>query len=159
MGGVRLEGDWSKLKNNLHKLGNVNFTGLHKEIGEQLLSTTQQRFKTERGPDGRKWTPSIRARSEGGQTLSQTRRLRNSITTYARPDRVAVGTNDIRARIHQYGGTITPKRARVLRFQIGTRWAVKKSVTIPARPYLGISEDDEGLIQDIIRERFEEALR
>lgn len=159
MSGIRLEGDWSKLKNNLHRLGKMSFTSLHKEIGEQLLSSTQERFKTQRGPDGRKWKPSIRVRTEGGQTLSDTRRLRNSLTTTARPDRVVVGTNDIRARLHQEGGEIKPKKVKALRFKVGGRWAVKKSVTMPARPYLGISPEDEKLIQDIIRNNIEEALK
>lgn len=157
--GITLDGDWSKLKRHLHRLVRVNFTGLHKEIGQQLVTSTQQRFKTETGPDGKKWPRSLRARAEGGQTLSDTRRLRNSVTSRARPDRVEVGTNVKYARIHQLGGTIRAKRAKALRFQIGDRWAVKKAVKIPARPFIGISEKDNEAINEIIRERIEEALK
>lgn len=157
--GVKLSGDWSRLEKGLQRLANLNFTALHKEIGQCLVSSTQERFKTETAPDGTKWPPSIRAREEGGQTLSQTRRLRNSITYTARPDRVEAGTNDKRARTHQLGATIKPKRAKALKFMVGKRWAVKQSVTIPARPFMGISEDDIAEINEIIREHLEEVLK
>ncbi|NHM25458.1 phage virion morphogenesis protein [Desulfofundulus sp. TPOSR] len=159
MSGVRLEGDWKKLEENLHRLARVNWTRLHKEIGEHLVSSTQERFKTETAPDGTKWPQSIRAREEGGQTLSDTRRLRNSISYAARPDRVEVGTNDKRAPVHQFGATIRPSRAKALKFQVGGRWAVKKLVRIPARPFLGLSDDDQVAISEIIRERLEECLK
>jgi len=159
MSGVKLEGDWNRLEQNLHRMARIDFTGLHKEIGEQIVSSTQERFKTETSPDGEKWTGSIRARMEGGQTLSDTRRLRNSITCAARADRVEVGTNDKRASTHQDGAVIKAKRAKALKFRVGKRWAVKKEVRIPARPFLGISEDDDQETNEIIRERLEECLK
>jgi phage gpG-like protein len=39
------------------------------------------------------------------------------------------------AAIHEYGGIITPKRAKVLRFEIGGKVIFSKYVVIPARPY------------------------
>ena len=159
MGGIKISGDWDKLKRNLYKLGRINWTGLHKEIGEHLVSSTQERFRTETSPAGSKWPPSIRARKEGGQTLSQTRRLRNSITMAARPDRVEVGTNDKRASVHQNGAIIRPKAAKALKFMVGKRWAVKKEVRIKARPFLGINGDDHEAINEIIKERIEECLK
>lgn len=159
MSGVKLEGDWSKLEQNLHRMAKINFTAMHKEIGEHLVSSAQERFKAETAPDGTKWEKSIRARMEGGQTLSDTRRLRNSITCAARPDKVEVGTNDKRASTHQNGAVIRAKKAKALKFRVGKRWAVKKEVRIPARPFLGISEDDEKEINEIIRERLQECLK
>lgn len=158
MSGIRLEGDWSRLERNLHQLSRLDFTGTHKEIGEYLVSSTQERFRTETAPDGSQWPQSIRAREEGGQTLSDTRRLRNSITYVARPDKVMVGTNDQRAATHQYGATIRPKRARALKFKIGNRWAQKQEVRIPARPFIGISDEDQEAVNDIIIDRLEEIL-
>jgi len=157
--GVKLEGDWSKLENNLHRLVRLNFTALHKEIGEYLVSSTQERFDTGTAPDGTRWPPSLRARSEGGQTLRDTNILRNSIDYADRPDRVEVGTNDRRAPVHQFGATIRPKRAKHLRFKVAGRWARKKEVEIPARPFLGISPDDEKEIEKIIRDALEEVLK
>jgi phage virion morphogenesis protein len=159
MAGFKLEGDWSKLEQHLHKLAGVNFTAMHKEIGEALVASTQRRFKTETGPDGKKWPQSIRARMEGGQTLSDTRRLRNSVTAASRPDRVEVGTNDKRAAIHQYGGIIRAKRAKALRFSIGGQWAVKKLVRIPARPFIGINDADNKAINEIVRDYLGDCLK
>ena len=54
-----------------------------------------------------------------------------------------VGSNLPYARIHQLGGVIVPKKAKKLVFKgsDGATRAVDK-VTIPARPYLGVSKDD-----------------
>lgn len=160
MAGVKLEGDWSKLQSSLHRLNRVNFTALHKEIGEHVVSSTQERFKTGTGPDGQKWETSIRVKKEGGTTLRDTSRLRNSITCRARPDRAEIGTNDRRARIHQYGGIIRARKAKALRFQIGGSgiWAVKKQVKIPARPFLGVNDDDAAAINEIIADHLERCL-
>lgn len=112
-------------------------------IGEGLVSATRQRFRDEEDPDGQKWSQSGRAAASGGQTLTDTARLRDSIDYAATPDKVMVGSNLPYARIHQLGGVIVPKKAKKLVFKgsDGTTMAVDK-VTIPARPYLGISKDD-----------------
>lgn len=39
--------------------------------------------------------------------------------------------------IHERGGTITAKRKPWLVFQINGQWVKRKTVTIPARPFLG----------------------
>jgi phage virion morphogenesis protein len=157
--GIRLTGDWSRLEDNLHRLMGLNFTALHKEIGEYLVSSTKERFKTQTAPDGTPWPESIRARTEGGVTLRDTSTLYGSINYHARPDRVEVGTNNKTAAVHQYGATIRPKRARYLQFKIGRRWARKAKVEIPARPFLGISDDDQEAINEIIRDHVEDCLR
>lgn len=73
------------------------------------------------------------------QGLIDEGRLRASIEAKAITDlEVVIGTNVIYAAIHEFGGVITPKTAKYLRFyweKIG-QWVVTKSVTIPARPYL-----------------------
>ena len=114
---------------------------LMESIGEGLVSGTRQRFRDEEAPDGQKWPQSGRAAASGGQTLTDTARLRDSIDYAAIPD--MVGSNLPYARIHQLGGVIVPKKAKKLVFKghDGTTRAVDK-VTIPARPYLGVSESD-----------------
>lgn len=50
-----------------------------------------------------------------------------------------IGAGNIRvpyARIHEQGGVIRAKNKPYLVFRIGSRWFKKKSVFIPARPYL-----------------------
>lgn len=59
----------------------------------------------------------------------------------------AVGTNVKYAATHQFGEpgrTIRARKKKALRFQAGGKWVTKKQVriTIPARPFLGLSEDD-----------------
>ena len=59
----------------------------------------------------------------------------------------AVGTNVKHAATHQFGDkgrTIRAKRAKNLRFQVGGQWISKKKVkvNIPARPFLGLSDED-----------------
>ena len=163
MGGITLSGDWSRFEKKLQKLVFFDFTGLHKEIGEALVSSTRQRFRTETGPDGRKWPKSQRAAKEQGLTLTDTARLKNSINARAQADGVEVGTNLIYAGVMQGDDgkdvTIKAKRKKYLRFRSGGSWAMKKAVTIPARPFIGISQADVEEIREILNDRIEEALK
>lgn len=64
------------------------------------------------------------------------------------------GSRDVRyALIHELGGTIVPKDAKALVFQIGGETVVTKKVTIPARPNLRPAADAEypGLAKRIRR--------
>lgn len=64
--------------------------------------------------------------------------LERSITMNVRPQlNVVIGTPlGWRAKIHEYGGIITPKRARFLQFKVGGEWKKVRRVTMPARPFL-----------------------
>lgn len=155
---LELKGDWQKAGRALRRLGQVNWRALHEEIGELLVSSTRDRFRRGIGPDGKPWKPSVRARKEGGQTLRDTGLLANSIHYAADSRRVEVGTNDKRARVHQEGMTIRPKRAKWLRFRLADQWVTRRQVTVPARPFLGISSQDEQTIDETLRRRIEEAL-
>ena len=97
------------------------------EIGGALVQSVQERFESGTGPDGERWKPSIRALAESGQTLVDSGRLRDSITHAVEPGRVVIGSNLVYAAIHQLGGEAGRNHA----------------VTLPARPYLGISAGDE----------------
>ncbi|MCC5911325.1 MAG: phage virion morphogenesis protein [Clostridiaceae bacterium] len=156
--GVTLKGDWKKFEKSLHKLANINYTALHKEIGEELLSSTQERFKTQKGPDGKSWPKSRRAQNEKGQTLSDTRDLRNSITVKASPKKAEVGTNKRYAVTHQKGKTIKARRKKYLKFKVGSQWVQKKQVKIPKRPFVGISKEDRQEVREIIREHIQGAI-
>ncbi len=126
--------------------------GLMDQIGGEIAESTQRRFETETEPSGGPWPPSIRARMMGGRTLTQSGRLVRSITHEASDNSVAVGTNVIYAAIHQIGGKITAKTAKGLRFRLpgGAGSRTVKSVTIPARPFLGLSGEDEGVIKQLV---------
>ena len=122
------------------------------EIGEMLVSSTKERFENGEGPDGTSWKPSERAKNEGGQTLLQTgTHLRSTITHDAGDDYVVVGTpNETFGAIHQFGGEIVPKGGGRLVFQAGGKTVFAKKVTIPARPYIGMSDDDMEEAKDMV---------
>jgi phage virion morphogenesis protein len=120
-------------------------TPMMDEIGAMLVTSTQDRFEKGQGPDGDDWLQSIRVQEAQGnaQTLVDSARLRDSITHEPGNDQVEVGTNVIYGAIHQFGG------------QTGRN----KSVTMPARSYLGISSDDEREIENIVDDYLAEALQ
>ncbi|OQY20081.1 MAG: phage virion morphogenesis protein [Desulfobacteraceae bacterium 4572_35.1] len=124
---------------------------LCEELGEMLASSSRQRFKDEQGPDGEDWKKSRRAQEEGGQTLSDDGILKNSIGYEASDSMAIVGTNDIRAAIHNYGGVIKPKSGGKLAFNIGGRTVFTDKVTMPKRQFIGISEEDKEEAKDIIQ--------
>lgn len=151
MAGVKLTGDWRGAVRSLENLAAFSMIGLHKEIGAELVASTKKRFRAGKGPDGKEWPKSKRVEEKGGQTLVDTGRLRSSVTYRAFPDRVEVGTNDKRARIHQLGGVIKPKRKKLLKFAgADGKTIVAKQVKMPSRPFLGISDDDEKAIAEIV---------
>lgn len=134
-----------------------DLTPMLDEMGSYLVLSIDRRFETETGPGGNPWPKSIRALVQGGQTLTDSGRLRGSIThNVLGGNAVEVGTNVAYAGIHQMGGTITAKNAPYLTFRIGGQWVRKKSVTIPARPFLGIDDADEtellAIAEDYVRD-------
>jgi phage virion morphogenesis protein len=100
-------------------------------IGEMLVSSAKERFEKGVEPSGAPWLPSERVKKSGGQTLIKDSHLRKSITHEAGDDYVVVGTpNEKYGAIHQFGGAGAGKPG------------------IPARPYIGVSEDDMEEIGD-----------
>lgn len=64
--------------------------------------------------------------------------------------KIYVGTDVEYAAIHEFGGEIRPRRARVLRFKIDGEWVQARRVRIPARPYVRPTVDEDG--SEAIRE-------
>ncbi len=132
-----------------------DMTVLMDRIGMAMETTTEERFEQEQAPDGSKWTPSLRAKEDGGKTLTLTGRLSNSITHLARADSVEVGTNLIYAGVHQFGATIRAKTDRGLAFKLpGIGFVRPMSVVIGARPFIGIGGDDEETIAELAEDFF-----
>lgn len=157
---IKVEGDNLKLMKRLRRMENVDLKGVNRALAEGLRTSTQERFRTEKDPEGKKWKTSIRAREEGGKTLTKTTKLKTSIRSTASAAGFAVGTNDIRAATLHYGAerTIRPRRGPVLRFQVDGKWISTKQVhiKIPARPFLGISEQDDREIKRTLEDVLEE---
>jgi len=130
-----------------------DMTPLMDTIGGDQVTSTQMRFELGQDPDGNHWPPSGRARQKNAKTLIESRRLFDSITHKPSPSSVEIGTNDIKAGVHQFGAIIEPKTANMLTFRAsdGSFVSVKR-VEIPARPFIGFSEDDRqqaiGTIED-----------
>ncbi len=130
-------------------LRRADYKPLLRDIGGSLRESTTLRFQQSKAPDGSTWPKSQRVLLFGGQTLILTGRLRDSIADAAPlldATSVEVGTNVEYADPHQFGATIRPRTGRALNIPgIGPR----ASVTIPARPFLGVSVQDEAEILDL----------
>ena len=136
-----------------------DMTPLMRRIGNVLEVSVSQRFERSQGPGGAAWPVSIRAREEGGKTLVDSARLRDSIVSEAEPRAVEVGTNVPYAGIHQFGGTIRPREADALSFRLpGGQFVTVGKVDIPARPFLGFDAADEADIGDTVEAYFRETL-
>ena len=138
------------------------------EIGSSLVTSTNKRFEDQAGPDGAAWEPhtatTLLLRAQGGVTGKRqvfrkdgglTKRaertinaakililsgaLQKSITHRPSATQVQVGTNRVYAAIHQFGG----------------RAGRGKTVEIPARPYLGLSDADRNSILVIVTRALE----
>lgn len=139
----------------------ANTRALMESIGDALVTGVKTRLLNEVNPEGEKWEPSARALSQGGKTLTKDGHLLQTIDRAATPTKVMVGSNLAYARIHQLGGVIKPRKGKFLKFrgQDGQEVFVKQ-VTIPARPYLGVSKADmeevKATIQDFLAGAFKE---
>ena len=104
---------------------------LLRELAAEGEAQTRRRMEFEkRGPDGTpwpEWSPGYAATRHGGQSLlDATGALIQSITAFADRQTAGWGTNVIYAATHQFGRG-----------------------GIPARPFLGVSDEDERALLDI----------
>lgn len=135
------------------KLGDM--TAAMDEIGGAVKLSVKRNFEEQGRPS--RWQPSRRARREGGQTLSDTGRLRNSFSHRPEAHQVTIGTNVRYAAILHFGGR-TPARRIVARNGkalnipgIGLRKSVNHpGSSIPARPFLLLQEQDKVTIGKIV---------
>ncbi|MBO6789518.1 MAG: phage virion morphogenesis protein [Dinoroseobacter sp.] len=136
-----------------------DLTPLMDNIGALLEQSARTRIEsTNVGPDGSPWPQSMRAVEDGGRTLFESGRLAASLTHEADRREARIGSNLIYAGVHQSGATITPTSGRALQFQLPNgEFVTVGKVTIPARPYLGISEEDELEIGELVSDFVSEA--
>lgn len=129
----------------------TDMTPIMQDIGEGLVASTKDRFAKGVAPDGTAWAPNTAAtlaRKKGTRPLfgntPVAAGLNAQIFAEAGRDFVEVGSNKVYAAMMQFGGT---KEA------FPHLWG-----DIPARPFLGVSTDDEAEILDIISEALGAAL-
>ncbi|WP_428527152.1 phage virion morphogenesis protein [Roseibium sp.] len=136
----------------LGRFTNLNPDMLLDPIGALVTSQTQRRIDVEKSsPDGAPWEPN----REGSETLVESGALRDTIDYEVTGMAVEVGSPLIYAAVHQMGATIVSKEAKALVFTVGGKTVFAQKVTIPPRPYLGLSPvnrmEIENLVDTIIR--------
>lgn len=110
-------------------------------------------------PHGADWPARHPAYDNPRPPLNLTGALGDSIESEADDDTVVWGSSLVYARIHQLGGTIVPRASRALFFTLGGSDVIARSVTIPARPYLGYGAPERQSVEDVIEGWLEESLR
>lgn len=132
-----------------------------KNIGELVVRQTKARFKAGTAPDGSRWAPlnpDYAAGKRGPGILRESGGLRDSIVWQLRgADELRVGSVKTYAAIHQLGGRIAPRSAEALVFRLGGKLVFARAVTIPARPYLGLSPADIEAVSAVIADHAAEA--
>lgn len=134
----------------LQHYADLEYKKLFDEIGSYGVSSTQMRFIDQSDVDGNPWKMSWRASLQGGQTLRDTGRLMNSLTHNVIGTGVEWGTNVEYAAPLHFGAVIMPKTAEYLLFNVVGHWRKSKEVHIEARSFLGLNQDDEESIINIV---------
>lgn len=146
--------------------------GMWDEIGASVETSARYRITDSNvAPDGNPWPPSIRVLLHGGKTLYKDGDLQRTITHNVLPQGVEIGSDLAYARIHQLGGVIKrqPRMQTIYRSydakkdELSHRFVKKRAsnfatdhhvesyeIRIPARPYLGLADDDRYEIRDIV---------
>lgn len=154
-------------------------TPMLNDMGEYLVGSTQERFRTSTAPDGSRWAPNSQAtylnllgdkhETKGGKLNSKGINrvmskkpligeggfgggLAGSIHYQVSGNLLLVGTPMIYAAAQHYGATITPKNKTTLRFMVGGAEVFVKSVTLPSRQFLGISGADSDELANIAQD-------
>jgi phage virion morphogenesis protein len=150
MPAITIEVDSARVQSLLKQLAKgcspEGFADTMKEIGEDLLYSTRQRFITGTAPDGSRWQPlsaatlALRARRgrSGTKPLVDTGTMKTNISYSADGDGLAIAVNREFAHVHQFG---TNRAGR------------GRKATIPKRPFLGLSDADiDGIERTVARQ-------
>lgn len=138
------------LEQAVQRLAKIGRPGALKDLLEGLGAEVEAQTKTrieedKAGPDGTDWPDwdkdYAKTRHDNQSLLQAQGGLLDSIRYYADNESVAVGSNLVYAAIHQFGGA-----------EVGRPW-------LPARPYLGLSDDDTSDLEDIIEDHVEALLQ
>ncbi len=112
-------------------------------IGAALVASTPLRFEDQAGPDGEPWAPwseeyarRRRRKDPDARLLQLFGHLRSSLTHDPGRDSVTYGSNLVYAAVQQLG-----------------------DAHIPARPYLGIDDDDREMIAETLKAWIAEVLQ
>ena len=126
-----------RLKKTLQKVSAQSFRPMMESLAQEVEVQTLRRFEHGEGPEGpwEDWSEKYAERMAGKGTFILNRRgskgLMGSIRGERRGDGVVIGSHMPHAATHQYGDDARG---------------------IPARPYLGITPEDESDLVDIVND-------
>ena len=176
---VQLKYDLSaidRVNRRIGQLADIDRRSLLETVGAVVESQTRNRISNEkRSPDGTPWQAwserHAGTRHGGHGLLEGDGELIDSMTHEVSADAVEIGSNKIYARIHQEGSgdepvnvpahqrRVTQVFGRVLPFPV---WANVEAYSfnqnIPAREYLGLSDDNEAELETVIEDFLREVL-
>lgn len=124
-------------------------------------NATLDNFSGEHDPDGRPWIVTFRKRANPfKKILVESGDLIGSIIALfdkesAQWGSEASGAAAIIANVHQFGAKITAKAGKALNTLFGPR----RSVTIPARAFVGFNANQQDHALNVIRKHFETAFQ
>lgn len=156
MSGITITIDAADLDGIFRKLRPIfdfNAEELMTAIGSLGSRQTERRIDWEKtAPDGAPWQPN----AEGTPILNKTgQHLLRSLAWTASAEEAEWGSKGWEyAHVHQNGAVIVPKDAKALFFSVGGKPVTAKKVTIPARPFLGISAENEREIIELVTDHF-----
>lgn len=112
------------------------------DLGEYFIESTKRRFATKTGPDGVRWAGNAdstqEAKGKNDPLIGESRRLSNEIHHRIDGSSLSWGSSLVYAGMQQNGG---------LKSAYPHLWG-----NIPARPYLGLSDEDERVVLEILQE-------
>ena len=125
-------------------LSSIELEDLTHNIAALLVASTQERIKSDQtSPDGEPWQDwsdeYALTRHDNQSLLNSSGDLINTLDSASTGSTVRVGSNLLYAAIHQAGGEAL-------------------GINIPARPYLGLSEDDRAAISALVTGEWEDLL-
>ena len=147
----------------------LNMRPVYADIGQELVNTTRRRFEVSEAPDGSKWEPnspvtlarlvgpsmrkkdgSLNKRGEARiaskrPLIGETRLLSTEIHDVVTATGVQVGSNKVQAAMMHFGGT---------KAEFPHLWG-----DIPARPFVGVSREDEREILALTLDHLKRAAR
>lgn len=149
---------------------------MFRDWGEYLLYAHRQRFQQQTSPEGAAWqalSPRYlkRKKKNRDKILRLDGRLSSDLAYKVSDTEFLFGSNEPYAAIHHFGGTIDmPARRQQAYFKqakdgtIGNRFVKKTKsnfaqsitigahkITMPARPWLGVSAQDEAMLLGLTR--------
>lgn len=131
-------------------------------IGRGMVANVDRRFQIGMDPQGQPWAalhPAYEAGKRNIRILQESGALVQSIHHDVAGNELAIGTDRRYAAVHQFGATIRPRKGPYLVFRMAGAMVKARQVTIPARPYLGIGDEDEETVLEVAEAFLDRAMR